>query len=232
MKLTKLTKKKIFSRENIGLLLALLACIIFWLPIYKYSETRGILFWKKFSQKVLDLKPGLISGLAALIVTFVLYIRGIISFNNKLSKLLSFLVNLTLFATIIEIFISPSSVSATSNPFLKSTSAFIISIACGAVIFFGLREIAKVVLLGFLVFIFYFNIKLVNDAMGFLGYINLVLIILSFSFQQNISINQLGMEFKYLFGNIKSTKTIISDKNTDNSFLEHASRIREEEKNL
>ena len=84
---TKSTKQnKFFTLENIGLFLAIIACIIFWLPIHKYTESSGILFWKTTSEKFLDLKPDLISGCIALIFTFILYLRGIISFENKISN--------------------------------------------------------------------------------------------------------------------------------------------------
>ena len=225
-------KKKFFTQEIIGLFLALIACIIFWLPIHKYTESSGILFWKTTSEKLLDLKPDLISGTIALLFTFILYLRGIISFDNKISNLFSFLVNLTLFATIIEIFISPYQNSpAIKNIFLENTFSLIASSVCIAILIFGVKEIAKIVLLIFFVFIFYFNIKLVNDAMGFLGYIEILLIVSSFFLQQNISLNQLGMEVKYLFTNQNSKPLIITeDLKKETSFLKHAMKIRGEDK--
>ena len=225
-------KKKFFTQEIIGLFLALIACIIFWLPIHKYTESSGILFWKTTSEKFLDLKPDLISGTIALLFTFILYLRGIISFENKISNLFSFLVNLTLFATIIEIFISPYQNSpAIKNIFLENSFSLVASSVCIAILMFGVKEIAKIVLLIFFVFIFYFNIKLVNDAMGFLGYIEILLIVSSFFLQQNISLNQLGMEVKYLFTNQNSKPLIISeDLKKETSFLKHAMKIRGEDK--
>ena len=225
-------KKNFFTQEIIGLFLALIACIIFWLPIHKYTESSGILFWKTTSEKFLDLKPDLISGTIALLFTFILYLRGIISFENKISNLFSFLVNLTLFATIIEIFISPYQNSpAIKNIFLENTFSLVASSVCIAILIFGVKEIAKIVLLIFFVFMFYFNIKLVNDAMGFLGYIEILLIVSSFFLQQNISLNQLGMEVKYLFTNQNSKPLIITeDLKKETSFLKHAMKIRGEDK--
>ncbi len=231
---TKSTKQnKFFTLEIIGLFLALIACIIFWLPIHKYTESSGILFWKTTSEKFLDLKPDLISGTIALLFTFILYLRGIISFENKISNLFSFLVNLTLFATIIEIFISPYQNSpAIKNIFLENTFSLVASAVCIAILIFGVKEIAKIVLLIFFVFMFYFNIKLVNDAMGFLGYIEILLIVSSFFLQQNISINQLGMEVKYLFSNQNSKPLIITEEvKKEASFLKHAMKIRGEDIN-
>ena len=65
--------------------------------------------------------------------------------------------------------------------------------------------------------------------MGFLGYIQLLLIISSFFLQQNINLNQLGMEAKYLFIN-QNSKTLISSKELEKetSFLKHAMKIRGE----
>ena len=67
--------------------------------------------------------------------------------------------------------------------------------------------------------------------MGFLGYIQLLIIISSFFLQQNISLNQLGMEVKYLFTNQNSKPLIISeDLKKETSFLKHAMKIRGQDK--
>ena len=230
---TKSTKQnKFFTRKIVGLILAVIACIIFWLPIHKYTESSGILFWKTTSEKFLDLKPDLISGGIALFFTLILYLRGVISFNNKISTLVSFLINLTLFATIIEIFISPYQANpAVKNIFLENTVSLVTSAVCIAILIFGVKEISKIVLLIFFIFMFYFNIKLVNDAMGFLGYFQLLLIVSSLFLQQNINFNQLGMEAKYLFSNQNSKPLIISeDLKKETSFLKHAMKIRGEDK--
>ncbi len=232
---TKSTKQnKFFTREIIGLILAIIACIIFWLPIHKYTESSGILFWKTTSEKFLDLKPDLISGGIALFFTLILYLRGVISFNNKISTLVSFLINLTLFATIIEIFISPYQANpAVKNIFLENTVSLVTSAVCIAILIFGVKEISKIVLLIFFIFMFYFNIKLVNDAMGFLGYFQLLLIVSSLFLQQNINFNQLGMEAKYLFSNQNSKPLTITEKaEKETSFLKHAMKIRQEDKKI
>ena len=80
---------------------------------------------------------------------------------------------------------------------------------------------------------FYFNIKLVNDAMGFLGYFQLLLIVSSLFLQQNINFNQLGMEAKYLFSNQNSKPLTITEKaEKETSFLKHAMKIRQEDKKI
>ncbi|MCR4790604.1 MAG: hypothetical protein K5839_05940 [Treponemataceae bacterium] len=193
--------KKIFSPQNIGLFLAFVACIIFWLPIWKYDEVHGIWFLKKIHQKTLDLKPGILSGFIALFINFILYVRGILSYKNKWLGLVSFLINLTLTATLIEIFISPGRAEASINPFFQNFYAIIGSAVCLAIIIFGVKEIAKLVLFVFFIANFWANLKLVNDAMGFVGYINLLLVVSSVFLQQNINFPKMGQEFRYLFAN-------------------------------
>ena len=203
--------KKIFTRENIGLMLAVVACIIFWLPIYKYQEIHGFWFFKRISQETLDLKPGLISGFTALFINLILYLRGILSYQKKWLDFVSFLVNLTLFATLIEIFISPTFTTASSIPFLHNTLALCGSVACIVILIFGVKEFAKIALLVFFLSNFFMNLKLVNDAMGFAGYINLLIIVTSFYLQQKIDFATLKTEFKYLFGRGKSSTLTQTD---------------------
>ncbi|MGP1587242.1 MAG: hypothetical protein ACTTHG_02740 [Treponemataceae bacterium] len=200
--------KKIFSLQNIGMFLALAACVVFWLPIWKYSEVHGFWVFKKIEEKSLDLKPGLISGIFSFVLLGILYLRGILRFPNHWLGVLSFLINLTLFATVIEVFISPGSVSAKTNPLFQNVGLIIACAVCAAVLIFGVKEIAKIILLIFFLGFFYLNLKLVNDAMGVWGYLNLVIVFVSFFLQQNISVNGLGGEFRYLFGGIKKQELL------------------------
>ena len=64
---------RFFTKENVGIFLGFIACLIFWFP-YKYVEK--FLFFPV--KRYLDLKPDLISGIIALIIIFLLYIRKII----------------------------------------------------------------------------------------------------------------------------------------------------------
>ena len=72
--------------------------------------------------------------------------------------------------------------------------------------------------------------------MGFLGYLQLLLIVSSFFLQQNINFSQLGMEAKYLFSNQNSKSLTITEKaekaEKEVSFLKHAMKIRQEDKTL
>lgn len=203
--------KKIFTPQNIGMVLAVIACVIFWLPIYKYQEVHGFWFMKKVEEKTLDLKPGLISGIIAIILNLILYGRGLVHYKNKWVGLASFLINLTLLATMIEIFVSPSSTSATTNPFLNNIFALVAAAVCLAILIFGVKEIAKFVLIIFFIGVSYMNLKLVNDAMGFLGYVNLVLVLVSAILQENIDLRNMADEFKYLFGGAKKQVAVTED---------------------
>lgn len=194
---------KIFTMQNVGIALAFVACIIFWLPIYKYQEVHGFWFMKKIEEKTLDLKPGVISGLIAVLLNLILYARGIISYKNRWVGLASFLINLTLLATMIEIFVSPGANAATTNPFLNNVFTLVAAAVCLAILVFGVKEIAKFVLILFFIGFSYMNLKLVNDAMGFLGYLNLVIVLVSAILQENIDLRNMADEFKYLFGHAK-----------------------------
>ncbi|MCR5699057.1 MAG: hypothetical protein K6G52_05365 [Treponemataceae bacterium] len=194
---------KIFTLQNIGMALGFIACIIFWLPIYKYQEVHGFWFLKRIEEKTLDLKPGMISGLIAIILNLILYARGIISYKNRWVGLVSFLINLTLLATMIEIFVSPTASQATTNPFLNNVFALVSAAVCLAILIFGVKEIAKFVLVIFFLGLFYMNLKVVNDAMGVIGYINLVIVLVSLILQQSIDFKNMGEEVKYLFGHAK-----------------------------
>ncbi len=203
--------KKIFTPQNIGMALAVIACVIFWLPIYKYQEVHGIWFFKKTQEKVLDLRPGLISGLIAIIINLILYGRGLVHYKNRWVGVASFIVNLTLLATLIEIFVSPGANAATTNPFLNNVFALVSAAVCLEILIFGVKEIAKFVLIVFFIGISYLNLKLVNDAMGFLGYVNLVVVLVSAILQENIDLKNMADEFKYLFGGSKKQVSLTED---------------------
>jgi len=202
---------KIFTMQNVGMALAFVACIIFWLPIYKYQEVHGFWFMKKIEEKTLDLKPGVISGLIAVLLNLILYARGIISYKNRWVGLASFLINLTLLATMIEIFVSPGANAATTNPFLNNVFTLVAAAVCLAILVFGVKEIAKFVLIVFFIGVSYMNLKLVNDAMGFLGYLNLVIVLVSAILQENIDLRNMADEFKYLFGHAKRQSNLTED---------------------
>ena len=147
------------SRQAAGIILTAAACLLFWLP-YPYIH-RSFLFK---SYKVLSLQPTLISGFFALTLILCLYIRGIFTIKNTTVTFVAFLTNLTLFATIFEIFISPEqnqTVASTVSPIKAALLSF-----CAAAILLGVREIAKTVFFLLISGMLFFRLKLVSDAMG------------------------------------------------------------------
>jgi|GEM_PF-2241032 len=80
-------------------------------------------------------------------------------------------------------------------------------VACIAVIIFGVKEIAKMAVGVLIILSILARINLVSDAMGFWGFIALILTAVSFYLQENININNLlsTLGSMYSFGtkNIK-----------------------------
>ena len=163
------------SRQAAGIILTAAACLLFWFP-YPYIH-RSFLFK---SYKVLSLQPTLISGFFALTLILCLYIRGIFTIKNTTVTFVAFLTNLTLFATIFEIFISPEqnqTVASTVSPIKAALLSF-----CAAAILLGVREIAKTVFFLLISGMLFFRLKLVSDAMGIFGYIAFLSLIFKCSF--------------------------------------------------
>lgn len=193
----------------IGLGLGILAYIIFWLP-HSYTEVkRSWIFWKTATQKSIHLMPNLSVGLISLLLMAALYARRIISFpkEDKILTILSFIVNLTLMSIYIKICLDPFSPEPKWDSFLQNTKMVVAVVACIAVIIFGVKEIAKMAVGVLIILSILVRINLVSDAMGFWGFIALILTAVSFYLQENININNLlsTLGSMYSFGtkNIK-----------------------------
>lgn len=188
------------SRQAAGIILTAAACLLFWFP-YPYIH-RSFLFK---SYKVLSLRPTLISGFFALTLILCLYIRGIFTIKNTTVTFVAFLTNLTLFATIFEIFISPEqnqTVASTVSPIKAALLSF-----CAAAILLGVREIAKTVFFLLISGMLFFRLKLVSDAMGIFGYIAFLSLISGLYLQESINVQNLKNDCNYL---INSTPSMTS----------------------
>jgi len=183
-------------KQKIGLFFALVACILFWVPLY---EVRTYILFIPIKREYLALLPNLASGLLAIVIIFLIHIRGIISFKSKRLRLASLLINWALFATFLEIIISPLSQNPNHDVLANNLALLLCSVVFIVVLLFGVKEIAKIVLLLFIIGSFFANFILVSNAMGFVGFIALALIITSFYLQGNINIKVLGTEARYLF---------------------------------
>ena len=188
------------SRQAAGIILTAAACLLFWFP-YPYIH-RSFLFK---SYKVLSLRPTLISGFCALTLILCLYIRGIFTIKNTTVTFVAFLTNLTLFATIFEIFISPEqnpTVASTVSPIKAALLSF-----CAAAILLGVREIAKTVFFLLISGMLFFRLKLVSYAMVILGYIAFLSLISGLYLQESINVQNLKNDCNYL---INSTPSMTS----------------------
>ena len=185
------------SRQAAGIMLTAAACLLFWFP-YPYIH-RSFLF---NSYKVLSLRPTLISGFFALMLLLCLYVRGIFTIKSTSLTFAAFLTNLTLFATIFEIFISPEqnhAVASTVSPMKAALLAF-----CAAAILLGVREIAKTVFFLLISGMLFFRLKLVSDAMGIFGYITFLALISGLYLQESINVQNLKNDCNYLVNSATS----------------------------
>ena len=184
----RLNSFKSISDKTLGTILIGITCILFWFP-YPYTE-KTFIFTKV---KHLSLYPSLLTGFCSLSFTGLLYIRGIFSIKKHKFALLSFLLNLTLFATIFEIFISPEKEAALVSPIKAAFVSFSL-----ATILFGVRETAKTVFILLIAGTMFFRLKLVSDAMGIFGYIAFLTMISGLYFEESICPELIKKEWQYL----------------------------------
>lgn len=193
------------KKQKLGLICAIVACILFWIPLY---QVHTYILFIPVKKETINLLPNLVSGLLSLILIFLIYIRGIISFKSKKLRLASLLINWALLATFLEIVISPFSANPTRDAVLNNFVLLLFCVVFIAILLFGVKEIAKLILLVFILGTFFSNIMLVSDAMGFIGFIALGLVITSFYLQGNINLPVVETEAKYLFAQKKTVSLI------------------------
>ncbi len=187
---------KKLKKQKWGLICSFIACVLFWVPLYE--STKWFLFIPVHSRGI-SLLPTLTSGIVALIFVFLLYVRGIIVFNSKKIRIPSMLLNWAVFSTFVEILISPYASNSGYTIFQDNAFLFIATIITCVVLVCGVKEIAKIVLLVFIVSSFFNNLMTVSEAMGFCGFVALGFVLVGFYLQQNIKIESLKNEVEYLF---------------------------------
>ena len=183
-----LCKQKSISNETLGTIFIAITCLLFWFP---YAYTEKIFIFSKI--KHISLRPTLLTGFFSLAFVTVLYIRGIFTLKKQKFAMLSFLLNLTLFATIFEIFVSPQKEAAVFSPLKAAFISFSI-----ATILFGVREMAKIIFMLLLITTFFFRLKLVSDAMGIFGFIAFLTMISGLYLEESINPKALKKELRYL----------------------------------
>lgn len=207
----------------IGLGLAVLTCIIFWMP-YSYTEIKYSWFKKKEIIKQIYLLPDLKVGLVSLLLMGILYARRIISFpqENKAFTILSFIINLTLISIYVRICFDPFVPTPEWNALLNNTKILAAIIACIAVIMFGVKEIAKLAVGIVIILSIWSRIDLVSDAMKVWGYIALLLTVISLVLQQNINFGNLvdNLGAMYSFGT-RSMNNSITEAEKEGAQIKH-----------
>lgn len=187
---------KKLKKQRWGLICSFVACVVFWVPLY---QTRKWFLFIPLKVQGISLLPSLASGLIALIFVFLLYIRGIIVFKSKKIKIPSMIINWAVFSTFIEILLSPYATKNGYTIFQDNAMLIIFTVITGAILVCGVKEIAKIVLLLFILGSFFTNLMVVSEAMGFFGFIALGLVLTGCYLQQNIKIEGLKNELEYLF---------------------------------
>ena len=187
---------KKLTKQRIGLICSFIACMLFWIPLY---ESKKFFLFIPIKTKGISLLPTLTSGLVALVFVFLLYIRGIIVFKSKKIKAPSMLINWAVFSTFIEILISPYASNLGYTIFQDNGFLLIATIITVVILVCGVKEIAKIALLVFILGSFFSNFMTVSEAMGFLGFVALGFVLVGFYLQQNIKIDGLKNEVEYLF---------------------------------
>ncbi len=187
---------KTLQKQKVGLGFAIIACVLFWIPIYSIEE---YILFIPIKTGTINILPSLASGLISIVLVFLIYIRGIISFKHKKLRLASILINWALFSTFVELFLFPLERGTRYDALANNLLLIIICAAFVAVLLFGVKEIAKLVLLMFIIGSFFSNFILVSNSMGVLGFLALACIITSFYLQGNISLASLKTETHYLY---------------------------------
>ena len=187
---------KKLTKQKLGLICSLISCVLFWIPLY---ESKKWFLFIPLKSRGISLLPSLTSGLVALIFVFLLYVRGIIVFNSKKIKVPSMLLNWAVFSTFVEILISPYASNSGYTIFQDNAFLFILTIITCVILVCGVKEIAKIALLVFIVCSFFNNLMSVSEAMGFYGFVALCFVLAGFYLQQNIKIDGLKNEVEYLF---------------------------------
>jgi len=178
--------------EILGFILALCAAAIASFN-YKY----GFLNLKEATGR-----PQTMSGLFAFIFTVFLYWRGLIAFTNTnfIGRLVSIIVNVTVFATVFSLIINAT------ETIEKDILFIITATACVTSLLLGMKGMAKLVVIVSLLILITRSLLNLEDAMGGWGFIYEILVFSSFYFQRNIKFSGLRDELKLLYG--KATYTI------------------------
>lgn len=183
----------------ISLLFAIAGIAIFWTG----GET-GILWWKESVSGL----PDLPTGLYGLFLFAILWIRGLFDFQgkNKYLKIICIVVDITIFATLFALIIGAD------GTFFDDMFEDI-GLACFTVFFltmilFGMKSLAKIVaVLGILAYVGW-QMDIISECMGVMGFIGLIFLLVALYFQESINLKELKRDLILIYS--KSSNKIVS----------------------
>lgn len=184
------------GKRVVGLMLGLIGCFICW----------GNHHYGFLGLRVISGTPGFVSGALSIVFMVVLYARKLILFRSGFLKVFSFIVDVTIFATVFALF------------FHKGFSLYliIVMVACFALLLLGSKGLAKLsVILGLLLWCLG-RANAIERALGFGGFVAVLLIAACFYLQENFQWSELVSKSKRIKGMAESgVKSTIDEASND-----------------
>jgi len=203
MKINEKVTEQVVEKTNLskleiwGLVLGLVAVVI-----ASFTYRYGIFGYKKVSGS-----PNIVSGLMAFVFTAILYWRGLIAFTNpnKVGKLISVIVNITIFSTIFSLILC--AMKGGMNEIFGAVTLTI----CIMAVLFGMKGTAKLLMILSLLILSIGALTNLDKAMGGWGFLYELLVFSSFYLQGIVNFSGLHDELKILYG-----KAVYTIKDTSN----------------
>lgn len=179
------------GKQIVGLVLGLVGCVICW------GESEfGFL-----GLRYVDGSPKFTTGLMAILLLGVIYIRGIVDFSNSKYKLPTMLVYIVIFATFFALLCGKDDVFSI---LFKDTFMTIVSVFCLTMLLFGMRGMSKVAIIIAMLLWVCNSMEAIDKALGYKGFLALLFWFSCFYFLENINVNQLMSDLKLVYGKAKS----------------------------
>lgn len=179
------------GKQIVGLVLGLIGCVICW-----GNHEFGFL-----GLRYVKGSPNFTTGLMAILLLGVIYVRGIVDFSNSKYKLPTMLVYIAIFATFFALLCGKDDVFSI---LFKDTFMTIVSVFCLTMLLFGMRGMSKVAIIIAMLLWVCNSMEAINKALGYKGFLALLFWFSCFYFLENINVNQLMSDLKLVYGKAKS----------------------------
>ncbi|MCQ2306962.1 MAG: hypothetical protein MJ000_05295 [Bacteroidales bacterium] len=184
------------GKQFVGLIFGLIGCFICW-----GNHHYGFLGWR-----VVSGTPGFVSGGLSLAFMIVLYARKLIYFRSGFMKVLCFIIDVTIFATIFALFFH--------NGF--TFYLIIVTAICFALLLFGSKGLAKLSVILGLLFWCLGRANVIERALGFAGFVAVLLIAACFYLQESFQWSELVSNTRNIKIKAESeTKSVIDEASND-----------------